>query len=130
MSTLFPRKGKLNKKHCWDLCWKDGGMSLTACGLHMANEGIVSGQTGKPFSPSAIKYAQWAWALKKENQAEAYADVKKRLKEIQDRDIDLDTWKRIMVEQANHVFVMNPKKFSLFIVQNGLQQYVNETKEE
>jgi len=121
MSTLFPVTGKLDEKRCWDMWWSDEG-SLNGVARQLENEGIVSQRTMKRYTPSAIRHAAWRWALRKENQAQAYSDINRKFSRS-GRFLSEEDWKKVLVESARFVWAMTPRKAEKFIVQNGLQRY-------
>lgn len=124
MSTLFPKQTGIDSKRCWELWWKEG-LSLEKSAIKLEGEGVISPYTKKRFTPTAIRYGAWKWALQAENQKEAYEDVRKTLAEKQGRIISEDEWKRIMVENARFVWYQTPQKVDQFIKQFHLEEYAN-----
>ena len=120
-STLFPRESPLNGKQCWDLWWKQK-MSLDKTARQLEIEGKVSPRTGKRYTPTAIRYNAWLWALRGENHQEAYKDVRDALAQ-KGRILSIEEWKKIMVENASFVWGQTPKKIEKFILESHLEEY-------
>lgn len=123
VSTLFPRQSSLDSKRCWKLWWRDGH-SLGKASIQLESEGTISPYTGKRYTPTAIRYQAWLWALKEENHQEAYEDVREGLSK-KGRVFTQEEWKRVMVENARFVWGQTPKNVEKFIKQFHLEEYAN-----
>ena len=121
VSTLFPRQTSLDGQRCWNLWWKEVG-SLDKASKKLESDGFISPYTGKRFTPTAIRYNAWMWALKAENQQAAYGDVREALA-TKGRVLSIEEWKRIMVENARFVWGQTPKNVEKFIRQFHLEEY-------
>lgn len=121
MSILFPRQSVIDGKRCWDMWWKEG-LSLKKVSEKLETEGVVSPYTNRKFTPTAIRYAAWKWALDAENQQAAYQDVRQRIA-AKGRIITDEDWKKIMVESARFIWGQTPKKVDQFVSYFGLQKY-------
>ena len=122
MSTMFPRKSPIDGERCWKQ-WFQPGSSLSKVSKSLAEEGVISPRTQKPYTIMSIKYWAWKWALKEENYHEAYDYVRQRFAS-EGRIFGEDEWKRSLVENARWVFQYSEKKLSEFIEKRGFQNYV------
>ncbi len=123
MSTLFPHKDSgLDGETCWRMWWSlPKRTSLKKVGIKLAEHGVVSPVTGKPYTPSNVRYQAWKWALS--NQEEAYQILRQHFAQ-KGRIIGSEEWKRIMVDNAKFVFQMTPKNLTKFIARYNLQAYL------